>query len=149
MRNIWIKNSLLALAFSGIVFAQDQQPLPQPAQDQPPAQNQTQPPPPPPPPAPNGGWRKFGDGQNSSSSDQQQPGQQQPDQQPSGQQPGPPQQAPAQGGYQGGYSTTVPPAYRQPMNQAPAYQPAPVPSSLNLAAGTWLTVRTTNPISTD
>jgi hypothetical protein len=151
MRNIWIKNSLLALAFSGIVFAQDQQPLPQPAQDQPPAQDQTQPPPPPPPPAPNAGWRKFGDGQNSSSSDQQQPGQQQqqPDQQPSGQQPGPPQQAPAQGGYQGGYSTTVPPAYRQPMNQAPAYQPAPVPSSLNLAAGTWLTVRTTNPISTD
>jgi len=35
------------------------------------------------------------------------------------------------------------------MNQAPAYQPAPVPSSLMLAAGTWLTVRTTNPISTD
>jgi hypothetical protein len=139
MRNIWIKNSLLAVAFSGIVFAQGQPPVPPPAQDQTPVQDQTQPPPPP-PAAPNGGWRKFGDGQGSSSSDQQQPGQQQP---------GPPQQTPAQGGYQGGYSNTVPPAYRQPMNQAPAYQPAPVPSSLMLAAGTWLTVRTTNPISTD
>jgi hypothetical protein len=131
MRNIWIKNSLVALAFSGLALAQDQPPLP-PSQDQPPVQGQTQPP----PPAPNGGWRKFGDAQNTSSSDQQQPGAAQ-------------QQAPAQGGYQGSYSSTVPPAYQQPMNQAPAYQPAPVPASLNLAAGTWLTVRTTNPISTD
>ena len=130
MQNIWMKNSLLALAFSGIAFAQDQPPLP-PSQDQPPAQEQTQPPPPP----PTGGWRKFGDGQN-----QQQA----------------PAPAPSQGGYQGGYSSTVPQANQQPMNQQPmnqappAYrQPVSVPSSLTLPGGTWLTVRTTNPISTD
>jgi hypothetical protein len=125
MRNIWMKNSFLALAFSGIAFAQDQPPLPT-AQDQPPVQDQTQPPAQP----SQGGWRKFGDGQN---------------------QPQPQRQPPAQGGYQGGYSSTVPPAYQQqPANQAPIYQPpVSVPSTLTLPVGTWLTVRTTNPVSTD
>lgn len=49
------------------------------------------------------------------------------------------QQGPARDGYQGGYSSTMPPARMAP----------PAPSSLTLPAGTWLTVRTTNPISTD
>jgi hypothetical protein len=121
MQSSWMKNSFLALAFSGLAFAQDQPPLPPAQQDQVPVQDQNAPQPPaqaqPLPQQPsNGGWRKFGD-------NQQQP-------------------APAQGGYQGGYSSTVPPPASMP--------PAPlVPSSLTLPAGTWLTVRTTNPISTD
>jgi hypothetical protein len=97
------------------------------AQDQPPLPpSQDQPPvqdqSAPPAQNQNGGWRKFGDA----------------NQAPANQQAVPPQ-AGQQGGYQGGYSSTVPPAY-----QAPA-----VPSSLSLPAGTYVTVRTTNPISTD
>jgi hypothetical protein len=102
MQKTWMKNSLLALSFGALAFAQDQAPLP-PAQDQPPVQS------------PNGGWRKFGDPQV------------------------PNQQAPRPDGYQGGYSATVPPP--NPMPQ--------IPASLTVPAGTWLNVRTINPLSTD
>jgi hypothetical protein len=128
MRNNWIRNSLVALAFGGLAVAQDQPPVP-PTQDQPPVQTL-------PAPAPaqssSGGWQHF------------------PSQDPASQNPAPQNQAPPmapqatapvqnQGGYQGGYSSTVPPAYQAPM----------VPSTLNLVGGTYLTVRTTNPLSTD
>jgi len=135
----------VALAFGGLAVAQNQPPVP-PTPDQPPVQDQTMPPiQPPPAPAQSssgtssGGWRRFGDGQGPSS--QNTPQNTQPDSsQPADQ--SAPQAAPAgQGGYQGGYQATVPPAYRNP---APV-----VPSSLTLPAGTWLTVRTTNPLSTD
>jgi len=117
----------LALAFSGLAFAQDQAPQP-PVQDQPPVQqDQTAPQA---PPTTNGGWRRFGDPNTSSSSNQQQA----------------PVQGGNQGGYQGGYSSTMPPAAPPMQQQQPMM---PVPTSLTLAAGTWLTVRTTNPISTD
>ncbi len=76
----------------------------------------------------NGGWRKFGDPNSTSTS----------------------QPAPAQGGYQGGYSSTVPQG-QPPMGsmQGPMQPAAAVPPSLTLPAGTYMTVRTTNPISTD
>lgn len=126
MRNKWIQTSLVALAFGGLAVAQDQPPVP-PTQDQPPVQDQSMPPiqPPPAPAQSTGGWRHFGDGQGPSS----------PNAQPDAPQP----PAPPQGGYRGGYQGTVPPAV--PMAQ--------VPSTLTLPAGTWLTVRTTNPLSTD
>lgn len=128
MRNTWIKNFSVAVVFSGLAFSQDQPPIP-PGQDQQPAQDQTVPP----AQQPNGGWRKFGDGQNSAPASQQSPANQQAPAY---------QQAPVQGGYQGGYSATTPPPYRQSA-------PVSAPSSLTIPAGTWLTVRTTNPISTD
>jgi len=129
MRNNWIRNSLVALAFSGLAAAQDQPPVPQ-TQDQPPVQTLPAPVMPAPAQSSSGGWQHF-------------PSQDQ------GSQNQAPQMAPQgtapvqnQGGYQGGYSSTVPPAYQAP----PA---APVPSTLSLTSGTYFTVRTTNPLSTD
>ena len=79
-----MKNSLLALAFSGIAFAQDQPPLP-PSQDQPPGSGSDL------------SLRRLlqtVDGAGLATARIRPPANQ--------------QQAPVQGGYQGGYSSTVP-----------------------------------------
>lgn len=119
---------------------------------------------PPPPPAPTHGWQKFGD--QSAPPDQRaaadpqygyqhpQYGYQQPpygyQQPPDGGPPagapppayGPQQPPPRAGGYQqppqGGYYNTPPP---------PAYQPPSGP--LTIPAGTWITIRVNQPLSSD
>jgi hypothetical protein len=123
MRNNWIQTSLVALVIGGSAMAQDQAPV-QPSPDQTPAQTQA--------PYSSGGWKRFGDGQNSTASQAPDPNQSTA-----------PAPAPG-GGYQGGYSATIPQAAQMPAYQAPA-----LPSTLTLPAGSWLNVRTTNPISTD
>ena len=101
--------------------------------------------PPPPPPASSGGWHKFGDANgapppqdpNAPAYQQQGPYQGQPPYR--GQAPYQGQYPPNQGQYQGQYQ-----------GQAPAQgPPVAVPPSLTIPAGSWVTVRVNEPLSSD
>jgi hypothetical protein len=133
-RFTWTAASVLILSMAGTLpgVAQD---VNQPA---PPADQSA-----PPPPSNSGGWRRF--------QPQDQPGDQQGGQQAAADPAGNPQPAPPAGDPQ--YQQQGPPPQGQPQAQYPGPQAPPppryAPTTIALPAGTWVTMRVNEPLSSD
>jgi len=146
------------LAFPTFALAQDPSPAPP---------NDVQAPPTPAAPAASGGWKRVGDpaGQNQNPADPASQPPPAPAQDGSSvQAPPPPPPPPSneggnrqpaygppnQGAYsQGGYNQGPPPQGYPQQQQQPNYQQQPVPASLTIPAGTYLTVRINQMLSSD